>query len=157
MIRPWYRSRLFWFGLFWQLFLVWAWGDAGAYRSVFSWGQADTAMWVGQDEGSIVVGNLRSTEFHVGDFLGCSDGLELERRPTVTERGRLVWKLPAAFRHEREKSSLGLSGTLKFQSRRLHVAWWVVVGISVAAWSGLMVWWQFRQARALKLATTPLP
>ncbi len=28
MIRPWYLSRLFWFGLFAFFFLIWAWNDS---------------------------------------------------------------------------------------------------------------------------------
>jgi hypothetical protein len=36
MIRPWYRSRVFWAGLPGLLFLLWAWWDSGAHHSFLS-------------------------------------------------------------------------------------------------------------------------
>jgi hypothetical protein len=85
MIRPWYRSLLFWLGLPGLVFLLWGWADSTRFLSILKW-QSKGVVLGFQSSGN----PLRIDSFHCLDPGRRSD-LTFDRFP--------VSRLPLAVEH----------------------------------------------------------
>ncbi len=152
MIRPWYRSRLFWLGLPGLVFLVWLW--LAKADQVFAFGHhaitgptESTLRYIGASEGSIY---QITTSYHYGlgarhgfHWRGFSDsgaGLAPTRgicfpRPFAIIR-RPLWRR---------------------EHREIRLAWWAVISTYTAVWLGAFAFRQRRKARLSRLAAAEVP
>ena len=53
MIRPFYRSRLFWLGMPGLVFLIWGWRDSETHYTEFTWASSRSLVGIYQHEGRI--------------------------------------------------------------------------------------------------------
>lgn len=151
MIRPFYRSRLFWLGLPGLVFLWWAWWDSGGHFTFFRWDRGAQSEHVG-----IVAGNVswsRFTERHprkpiMAVLYDVERDVMHEQLPSgaIIPRGRF----PPALRVERV--ALQTHDVLE-----VRVALWVVVTVYLVVWLGTVAIWQRRKSRLLKLPAAPPP
>jgi len=128
---PWYRSRLFWFGLLGLLFLLWGWWLSTGHISVAGFTEK-SPMAIGQAGGE-VYGYWRSDEWPVWrGFHSDHDGISKEQASGL--KLRLVeWR-------EREPA-------LRF----VFIRYYVVILVYMAAWLLPLAWWQRRISRLLEL------
>ncbi len=123
--RPFYRSRLFWFGLFTFSFLFWAWKDSGNY-----------VTWVSQSGISF---NLRGSSVSMGfTYAAKAQGLRWARRKS-TERPP---DSPVQYSSDKDRFFLRLSFP-------------VVIGLYLGLWFAAQAWWQRRKSRLMKLHAAP--
>jgi hypothetical protein len=151
MIRPWYRSRLFWLGLPGLVFLLWLWlAQAG---QVFAFGHhaingtsESTLRTIGASEGSIY---QITTRYHYG--LGARHGFHWRgfndsgaglapKRGTYFPRPFAIIRRPLWRREHRE----------------IRLAWWVAVFAYTAVWLGAVAVWHRRKARLSRRAAAEL-
>ena len=148
MIRPWYRSRLFWLGLPGLVFMGWLW-LAKADQSFFFSHTAitgpteSTTRSIGAKDGSIYqrtswnsYGVGGRVGFHWRGFHGSGRSTYFPRRPFG-----IVRVTTYHVGHDRE----------------IALAWWVVVSAYTAAWLGAVAGWQRRKARLSRRAAAELP
>jgi hypothetical protein len=154
MIRPWYRSRLFWLGLPGLVFMLWLWLAKADQR--FAFGHIaitgpgeETLRIIGTYNGSIRQTTIRYSNgtstgwqrgFHWRGFHGSGASLAPEHvdyfpRPLEIIRGPLLGREPWGIR----------------------LAWWVVISAYTAVWLGAVAGWQRRKARLRRRAAAELP
>ena len=147
MIRPWYRSRLFWLGIPGLLFLLWLWlakaradlffGHTGITGVPYA-----TTRGIGSCYGSIYYSRSRSRYGVSGpDQIGFhASEMEFESdEPTIYFPLR-------PFGIVQQKDDF-------HEYREIWVGWWVVVVAYTIAWLGGLVGWQRRKARLSRRAT----
>ena len=121
MLRPFFRSRLMWLGLFSFFFLIWAWNDS-----------ATKASWISYSGLGL---NLR----------GCSAsvGMRYERRGE-----KLRW---ARWERQEMPPSAAVVWRNEEDGWFLRLSFPFVMVSYLILWVGLMFWWQRRKSRLLKL------
>ena len=162
MIRPWYRSRLFWLGVPGLLFLLWAWGDSNRLgRRVFlqpGWVYSTHGklLWYCvQSDGSLRVAiSLRdatATPVSAPAILPkVRHSAPLRRFFTSTVPVRVSerrWLPPVRWTAERfnPRSSYYL----------LSVPYWLLTAGYASLWLAVLAGWQRRKARLLNRAVPP--
>lgn len=147
MIRPWYRSRLFWLGLPGLVFMLWLWlAKAGQSFDVgYTWNiwpAETTTRSIGISDGSLYqVTNTNSygaTGPPTVGFHGSEVGLDPDEPVTY-------------FPHR----PFGLIREDDYW--KTWLAWWVVISAYTAVWLGAVAGWQRRQARLSRRAAAELP
>ena len=147
MIRPWYRSRLFWLGLPGLVFLLWGWADSTRFLSIVKWQSKGVVL------GFQSCGNsLRIDSFHCLDpgrpsDLTC-DRVPISRLPLAVEH-RLF---PTAVRFGSIHDASNASTT-----RMLVIAYWVKISAYTAVWIACLAYWQRHKARLNRRAAAELP
>lgn len=138
--RPFYRSRMFWFGLPGLLFLLWAWMDSIRYA---------TSIWCSGKVGIRVTqtsGNAAFDVWRYSHFVGAPD-LGMNRTATTDDAARMRAKLLA------EVDLNWYLADAKPHSSSIHHK--VVVLAYVTAWILTLALWQRRKSRISKLHTAP--
>ena len=144
MIRPFYRSLLFWLGLPGLLFLIWLWVAFLEKRVTAT---------------LVLTGTYGIDVTHGGGFLAIQD-------LDVAPRKQPPW--PKGIRWETEfRSNFDPPKPIRVgawpqtpnqaRSRWIAVSYWFPIPIYVAAWSLLLIYWQRRKSRLLKLQAAPPP
>lgn len=145
MIRPWYRSLLFWFGVLGLMFMFWAWQDSGKAIRTMTWNGSGSARQVDQWNGSIRVVYSSDPGLYRGRMHRF--GFHRSEMPTVN----------------RAELSLGpfvfapLISSLDDPNSVMRIPYWVAVALYLIAWLASLNWWQRRKSRLLKLHSAPLP
>ena len=138
MIRPWRRSRLFWFGLLGLFFLLWGWAD---------WSPSHTL--------TAKVGHSRLTIGNHACTLKITRQSIFTGTPGFTISGRTGTRAPdhiVLFPASLERSEVPLVYP-SFASGRLKVvaiAYWFLLLIYLPLWLGAITAWQRRKARLVK-------
>lgn len=147
MIRPWYRSRLFWLELPGLVFLLWGWADSTRFLSILKW-QSKGVVLGFQSSGN----SLRIDSFHCLDPGRRSD-LTFDRFP--------VSRLPLAVEHPLFPTAVRF-GSIHDASndsttRMLVIASWMKISAYAAVWIAFLAYWQRRKARLSRRAAAELP
>ncbi len=122
MIRPWYRSLLFGFGVLGLVFLLWGWQDSGKAIRAMTWNGRGAARQVEQWDGSIRVLYVPDPALYGGRM----------RRPGFHRS-----EMPAAYRegwHLGPFAFVPLFPSLEDPRRVMRIPYWVAVGLYLIAW-----------------------
>jgi hypothetical protein len=156
MIRPWYRSRLFWLGLPGLVFLLWVWRDSGAYSSycqAYRPGR-DAELIVDVSKGLIMLQipaylpeNLSPRGWEASFFRSplTADEFHLaqrHRKPQFDLRVAFLW----------EKSQWGDPLEPDLRCIVMWIGWWLVVLAYTVPWLAMLTLWQRRKARLSRRA-----
>lgn len=141
MIRPWYRSRLFWLGLPGLVFLLWLWlakADQIIYlgHTRITRAGAPTTRWIGAGAGSIYQITY-SNHFDPSLKRGFHWGLDPDGPLTY------IPLRPFGIYHKTVDPG---------EYRETRLAWWVVISAYTAVWLGTVAGWQRRKARLSRRA-----
>ncbi len=157
MIRPWYRSRLFWLGIPGLVFMLWLW-LVKAHES-FTFGHTSitgptetTTRSIFASADSIYEITYRKKNnhslgspprgFYWGGVYGPSGHL-VRLEP-------LTWPPPRPFGIFRDEDE-------RREYREIWLAWWVVISAYTTVWFGAVAVWQRRKARLSRRAAAELP
>jgi hypothetical protein len=154
MIRPWYRSRLFWLGLPGLVFMLWLWlakGDQSfAFGHIAITGPGEeTLRIIGTYDGSI---HQRTTRYHKGTSTGWQRGFHwrgFHRSETGLAPEHINY-FPSGFEISR-RAQWGR------EHREIRLAWWVVISAYTPVWLGTVAGWQRRKARLSRQAAAEMP
>jgi hypothetical protein len=160
MIRPWYRSRLFWLGVPGLVFMLWLWlAKAGqSFSFGYTWvtsPRETTTLSIGTSDGSIFQGTSR-TSYNISGpsrvgFHGSEVGLDPDH-PVIYLPSR-----PFGIRRTSVAPNWFYGWTDAKEIREIWLAWWVVISAYTAAWLGAVAGWQRRKARLSRRAAAELP
>lgn len=150
MIRPWYRSRLFWLGLAGLVFMLWLW-LAKADQSFFFGHNAitgpneETTRSIGSFDSSIFLST--SINHHHGGarvlgFRGFKEALDPDD--------------PVIYFPIRPFGSISKATYLGY-THAIWLAWWAVITAYTAIWLGAVAGWQRRKGRLSRRAAAELP
>jgi hypothetical protein len=161
MIRPFYRSRLFWLGIPGLLFLLWAWRNSNVVRiealvqpgwvwssqGKLCWHEVDaaTGAWevtVDYREGTLSV--RPKEEFVIVCGFAAPRGF-ISRTPVMIAERR--WFPPPRW----EAVQLDASSSY----RLISLPYWLLTGSYLGLWLGGLSAWQRRKARLMKIAPPP--
>jgi hypothetical protein len=161
MIRPWYRSRLFWLGLPGLLFLCWAWNRSNSTRAITHLGPS--SGWAGSGHGNFLWFRVRTKgdeliglDLRNGQaseeqyFNSSSPKYAVPRGSTVTSP---VSPAPPWFPEPRWQAARLAAGTSLYAS----LPYWLLIVGYATLWLGGLAFWQRRKARLLKRHTAPPP
>jgi hypothetical protein len=147
MIRPWYRSLLFWLGLPGLVFLVWACADSTRFVSSLKW-QSKGVVLDFQSWGN----SLRINSFHCQDP-GRRRDLTFDRFPVSQLTIAVEYPLfPSAVRFGSFHDTCTDS-----TARMLVIAYWLKISAYLAVWIACLMCWQRRKARLSRRAAAELP
>lgn len=140
MIRPFYRSRLFWLGLPGMVFLLWGW-IAGINASLEYFQPATRyGVQAGHSKLSFYSSNHPAEFFHypagTWDFR-----VHSEARGSLLAPG-IVWV---------DERVLG------YGARGIEIAAWTIFLTYIVIWMSSLAGWQRRKSRLLKLHASPPP
>ena len=145
VIRPWYRSRLFWLGLPGLVFLLWAWlanvrEDFHLNYLALS-GPGEIKGWdVGSSLGSIYHSRLKSA-YGFGSRSKSKPGLHFFHEALEPDEPTIYFsRRPFGTVHNGDY-------------REVWVAWWAIVLGYGITWSGALIGWQRRKARKSKVSS----
>jgi len=151
MIRPWYRSRLFWLGLPGLVFMLWLWLAKADQRLFFGHNaitgpNEQSTRSIGSSDGVILQSTSRN-DFHGGKlpvlgFRGFKAGLDRDE--------------PVTYFPVRPFGIIS-KATYQSETRGIWVAWWVVISAYTAVWLGAVAGWQRRKARLSRRASAEMP
>jgi len=137
MIGPWYRSRLFWFGLLVLLFLLWGWADwRGALSLTAKVGNSRLA--IGNQAGALRIA-WRSAP--AGPAAFTIAGRKGTRAPDH------IHLFPPAFKHSEVNLSASFGGG-RFTT--VAIAYWFLILVYLPLWLGTLAGWQRRKARLIR-------
>ena len=140
-VRPWYRSRLFWLGLFPLIFMLWAWRDSEEYVTFLS------------IESKLMVVGLGTIQSNVClEFFSIDHGggkIFANRYPVTDDSGDpykvlLGWGFPKAM----EADLIG-DDSYDVTYRWINIAWWFIASIYLTLWLTSLCWWQRRKGKRL--------
>lgn len=177
MIRPWYRSRLFWLGLPGLAFLLWAWWDSGKSYSGITWVRSRSLVslylsggrlcLVATDETPVPTFSgprllfQRENEARSFDRTAVLFGGGLDRRERASRRYfgpglyRLHWSIPYIPAGTPATAVVTITSRLSYWE--WGAEWWLLVTVYWLIFSLVIVVWQRRKARLLKLQSAPPP
>jgi phosphatidylglycerophosphate synthase len=141
MMRPWYRSRLFWLGLSVLVFFLWSWADSQRFESWISKEGRGRILVLRQAEGTVsflVVSYAGSGPAGSGFNAARS---KVEADPYYEGPAKPRWFGPA-FHHWVWDIDEGAE-----RQETWEVAWWVIAAGYLVIWTGILVFWQRRRAR----------
>jgi len=172
-LRPFYRSRLFWFGLPGLAFLLWGWWDSWRHYSEVAWVKPQSMMIAYHHQGHI--GFVVTEETRAPAFSG--DSLQFMFRedwvpfwqgaPGVSglfgvvdppkrdhyEEAR-VYVFPGIYRRRWSLPYMSpplASGSCSWLPYwEAGVDWWLVVAVYACAWFLALLGWRRRKSRLLK-------
>jgi hypothetical protein len=165
MIRPWYRSLLFWLGLPGLLFLLWAWGSSNSvHRTLFpsksshlNTAQGKVLWFSGQSD----IGHDFTFDFRTGEVAVCEIVVPPGMLRTITH-----FKPWAVSRRKVPAEDQVWFAPPRWQARDINhdtrfrlvvVPYWLLTGGYAGLWLGCVGWNQRRKARLLKLHAAPPP
>jgi hypothetical protein len=174
MIRPWYRSRLFWLGLPGLVFLMWLWGDS---MKMGRW------VWCGESHRCTLVGVIGGTidlkRFSVNQGISRpSTNFFRERVGSIRRRTVVPQPPPTGILCAEYGPREPLGGMLdhemedpfpppisRFQrqeidqrvSYRIGIALWLVIAGYASVWWVVLIAWQRRKARLIRRASAEMP
>ena len=135
MIRPWYRSWLFWFGLPGLAMLLWLWLDTPARHFEVKVMGGNSCLRVADSSRLLEIGWTRDSSL--------SSPLKVEGFHLIRDQDRLF--PPALW--------LSAYGGDHDQIRKWFVAYWLLILAYLPLWLGGVAWWQRRKKRLLKAST----
>jgi hypothetical protein len=144
MFRPWYRSRLFWFGLPGVIALLWGWLAFPQASTVIRWQSWETQYWCADRSGVFAVGIVRDKSTGFQRF---SYETDLHDRGLASEETQFF---PTAGRRE-------LLSFEDWSQNSLSCSYWLLLLVYFAAWLTILCFWQRRKARLMKLCAAPPP
>ena len=162
MIRPWYRSRLFWFGVPGLVFLLWGWlafpmrgihlrASLGEYHLRFTdRSRVAVVSWEIYGRGRLMAPGFRADTFRLGPQRTPWGTVISEDPEVIRDRD---W-FPPTIRYDVWEGEYHL-GTRRIPWVR--VAYWFLLLIYLAAWGALLAGWQRRKSRLQKAAAVLLP
>jgi hypothetical protein len=150
MIRPWYRSRLFWLGLSGLVFMLWLWLVKADHS--FSFGY--TAI-TGPAETTTRSISTRNGSIYQTTSYASGPGRSGFRWSAFPRLGGAVIKVPDRPFEITRGTTGGHSGYSKY--REIQLAWWVVISAYMALWLAAAAGWQWRNARLSRRAAAELP
>ena len=159
MIRPFYRSRLFWLGVPGLVFLMWAWWDSGGNTTGVRWYRGREFL-----RAEVGVGHLelsRTTELKprkriiLNPFAVSRDELYEEETDRTVRRRDRQWDFRPAFERPQPESVDPFEPMFKVSG--IGIAVWMIVLSYLVLWLGTVWAWQRRKARLLKLRNAPSP
>lgn len=139
MIRPWYRSRLFWLGIPGLAFLVWCWLALDQRNAGIAWTTPEYRWGLSDSEGFVQLAIIKGS----GLTDGYPSGLSFWSR--VFSRANVLW-FPKAFQHVHP-----LPGN-KITTEYIRVSYWLLILLYLATWLGALTGWQRRKARLSRRA-----
>ncbi|MCW1883904.1 hypothetical protein OKA04_04140 [Luteolibacter flavescens] len=131
LIRPWYRSRLFWLGVPGFLFLMWAWTDSNVRVTQFNCEGREAACVIQSRSGAI------NFDAQNGDWGEMSFSSHSEPLDGMEER----W-FPAAFSPETKDDD-----PFDPVNQPAEVAYWAIVLGYMMLWGATVAVWQRRKQR----------
>lgn len=142
MIRPWYRSLLFWLGIPGLMFLVWACADSTRFVSSLKW----------QSKGGVLDFRSSGNSLWINSFHCLDPG----RRSDLTFDRVPVSRLPLAVEHPLFPSAVRFGSfhdaCTDSTARMLVIAYWLKISAYLAVWIACLVCWQRRKARLSRRA-----
>jgi hypothetical protein len=142
MISPWYRSRLFWFGLLGLLFLLWGWADWGLPSSLTA-KLGNSRLVVGNQAGTLRIAWQSDPASPAGFTISGHTG---------TRAPDHIRLFPPAFRH----SEVNLSAPFGGGHSTIRIAYWFLVLIYLPIWLVALAGWQRDRDRRVKLSNPPM-
>jgi len=133
MIRPWYRSRLFWLGIPGLLFLLWGWVDWSAPPSL--------TVKIGNSR--VIAGNSAGALRMVWATNPSGTGMAISGR-TGTRAPDLINPFPPAIRHWK----VNLPGGSRFIT--VTIGYWFLIIVYLPLWLGVLAGWQRHKVRLVK-------
>ena len=158
MMRPFYRSRLFWLGVPGLVFLLWVWWDSGRYDSFVRWERTESMDTVMVGGGRV---EWEHTEgLNVWILAGWDPWMWGRSSRPEGGRSKVMSMGPGRSRqfdfcapYERKNSPIApVSSDLEDVVTR-RVALWVIVAGYVMAWLGAVWWWQRRKRKRVMRET----
>lgn len=161
MIRPWYRSVLFWLGIPGLLFLLWAWRSSnltGHQLTLGSWELTST-------QGKALAWSMRSDlqyDFWL-DYRTAEVFTEWIAPNSPPRAGRIV---PLVAAYPIPPGQQCWFPAARWQAKEINrdaryrlvsLPYWLLAGIYVGLWLGGVVWNQLRKSRLLKHHAPPPP
>ncbi|MEK7951675.1 hypothetical protein [Luteolibacter soli] len=144
---PFYRSRLFWYGVPGLVFLLWVWWDSGGWNSHVRWERPGKVRYVGVRMGGVQWGSSTLRENYPpgpSDFPVVRGELPAEDGSAPAgKRGRRFDFPPLIKTVVEERSRGGMVMDLVTG----EIALWGIVGCHVMVWVGMVFWWQRRKGR----------
>ena len=139
MIRPWYRSRLFWLGLPGLVFLLWLSSACPPRLLMMERGDHAYGMAVGVDDG-VRLFSLESKDGGFSRSLYFDDPSSLQKVPPGP---------PIRFTNAGSNKAFGFTRTDGV------VAYSLVIPLYLVFWIGPLAGWQRRKARRLRASANP--
>lgn len=135
MIRPWYRSRVFWFGLPGFLLLIWVWGAYLRKPVSACWGTQYAQYCLGWGDGLFEYIAIRY-KYSAVLTDGREQGFFLIDEPFYPEDETIVFASPFGVVQDSDGDSK-VSG--------FSVGHWVIVALYTLVWISGLAWWQRRK------------
>lgn len=150
MIRPWYRSRLFWFGLPVLVFFLWSWADSRRFESWISREERGRTLVFRQAEGAVsfLVVRYAAVRPSASGFNAARSAVEAD--PFYDPSKAPQWFGPA-FYHWVWDIDDGAE-----RQETWEVGWWVITAGYLVVWSGMLVFWQRRKACLMRTSASLL-
>jgi hypothetical protein len=144
MIRLWYRSRLFWLGVPGLLFLLWGWYRVEGKQVIATLYVPDSSRL------RLLAGDGCLTLYHLdlSRTNAAKRGWDVEWREAKGGKGAVA--KPMRVGASPDDPILG-------RTRYIVSAMWFVVVLYGFGWAAVLVLWQRRKARVLKLSAAPPP
>jgi hypothetical protein len=152
VMRPLYRSRLFWLGVPGLVFLLWVWWDSGGYVSFAAYERGNELRQVEVGRGGVLwtyafdpkpTGHAAVRPFR-------AERIELAKMGVETKGRRLDFS--EAFKRERRMVSLPAFGVKK-EVHTVLLALWVIVLGYIAMWLGGVFAWRWWKVRVMRRLT----
>lgn len=157
MIRPWYRSRLFWLGVMGLVFLLWLWVDSMRYDTMIDvywkdhgWGffSAFSELKAGAaiDPFFVPTGGLDFEVFRSRVYLGPDVDYT-----SVDPFENSIW--PGTLAEAMFPGALGRPSAV----HTLGLAYWLITLVYLSGWAGsLIVWQRWKRRRLLDGESGPV-
>lgn len=138
MIRPWYRSRLFWLGLPGLVFLCFSWGRGGANTTSIWWSGSRGALTLCDDNQRLEISWIEGLK---------GFGFQIQSDSAHPEVDALHRLSPLQVRRFPE---------YHFPKVSVLVAYWMLLLLYLVVWLGALAGWQRRKARLIRRAAAEL-
>ena len=165
MIRPWYRSRLFWLGIPGLLFLLWGWWDSGMHYSQFT-AAAPIQIQLDASRGWLMVSWQPRRVSSQWTFMSDRWPMDLDEEASKESAPRSrQFDLAPAFSLRKEAEEVAINDPLlppgstyvPYVEWRIQVAFWLLVLGYLLSAILLIGGWQRRKASVLKSSASPPP
>ena len=141
LLKPWYRSLLFWLGAFVAVSFLWLWWDSHRHAAGPVWSRPGQAVYLASMNGEISLMHVRSGSF----------GRSFEFAHGESDGG----SIDESFGEDCDRWSFGpfRSAAWENEGRPLIpiggfkgwvVSWWFVFCVYLLAWVSVLAWWRRR-------------
>jgi hypothetical protein len=138
MIRPWYRSWLFWFGLPGLAMLWWLWLDTPARHFEVKVMGGNSCLRVADSSRLLEIGWTRDSTLYLPSKVEVIHLMRTEDRLFPPA----LWLSSYGGEHD--------------QVRKWFVAYWLLILGYLPLWLGSVAWWQRRKERLLKASAAAM-